>query len=166
MNKRIFDLPDAPLPLDPDSYYEVLVPDVTSKSGYTSCKIKPNNLNGVKVYRAIISKGAGAVAPTSVILENTLGFVPAFAYDSVGYYTLSHTNGFDVTKTFINYSYDKAIPGGETLFQMYAYKYLGDNSTIWVETYKCVVVGSDVTPTYDDSLLLFRPLMIEILVYP
>ncbi len=46
MDQRIYSLPDAPLPLDADSYYEVLVPDVSSDTGYTSCKIKPSSVGG------------------------------------------------------------------------------------------------------------------------
>ena len=87
MNKRIYDLPDAPLPLDPDSYYEVLIPDGTSASGYTSCKIKPGTLDGFKKYFALITQ-TGTSAPTVIELVNSTGATFTPYYDGVGAYML------------------------------------------------------------------------------
>jgi hypothetical protein len=99
MEERIFNLPNAPLPLDPDSYYEVLVPDGASATGYTSCKIKPGNIDGVKRYKALITQnGSPSVDPTVKVLENTIGTITQ-VYTGVGTYTLSSAGLFTLNKT-------------------------------------------------------------------
>lgn len=110
MEKRIYDLPNAPLPLDPNSYYEVLVPDVSSATGYTSCKIKPINLTGVKRYVAILSQ-TGTSAPVATILENTLGGTPSFTYEGVGDYKIVLSGKLTANKRVINFSISRLGDG-------------------------------------------------------
>lgn len=100
MEKRIYDLPNAPLPLDPNSYYEVLIPDGSSATGYTSCKIKPSNISGVKKYKALLSQ-SGTSAPTVHILENTLSGTPVWSYSSNGVYNATLSNEFTLNKTSV-----------------------------------------------------------------
>lgn len=99
MDKRIFDLPDAPLPLDPDSYYEVLVPDGSSSTGYTSCKIKPANINGVNVLKlSLVDQGSSN--PTGIQHINTLGTI-VLTRQVTGHYRITSSGLFTLGKTFI-----------------------------------------------------------------
>lgn len=100
MNKRIFDLPDAPLPLDPDSYYEVLIPDGSSASGYTSCKIKPANILGQKplIYKGLITQVGSD--PTVHETYSDIGSI-SFVKDYAGYYKCDMASIF--TSLGINY---------------------------------------------------------------
>lgn len=100
MEQRIYDLPNAPLPLDPDSYYEVLVPDGSSATGYTSCKVKPSSNQPYKKYVALLSQ-LSTSAPSAVVLENTLGAVPVWSYHSTGNYDLTLSGAFTANKTFV-----------------------------------------------------------------
>ena len=100
MEKRIYDLPNAPLPLDKNSYYEVLVPDGSSATGYTSCRIKPSNISGFKKYKALLSQ-SGTSAPTVHILENTLSGAPVWSYSSNGVYNATLSNEFTLNKTSV-----------------------------------------------------------------
>lgn len=55
-----------------------------------------------KVYTAIVSQ-SGENAPTAIILENTLGQVPTFSYNTVGNYDINVTgNIFTNNKTFVS----------------------------------------------------------------
>lgn len=62
--------------------------------------VTATTFNGVKVYRALVTQG-GVLAPTAVILENTLGAVPAWSYVGVGSYALTLAGAFPVAKTFV-----------------------------------------------------------------
>lgn len=136
MNKRIFDLPDAPLPLDPDSYYEVLIPDGSSATGYTSCKIKPSNISGVKKYKSLLSQ-SGTNAPTEINLLNNTGLGITLAYSSVGVYTMDLGALFVPNKTFV-------------MLQQTANELGGGNASIVTLRYD----GSTgyIIRTFDDSL--------------
>lgn len=100
MDIRIASLPDAPLPLDPDSYYEVLVPDGSSATGYTSCKIKPSIFDGVKRIKSLLSQ-SGTTPPTEINLLNNTGSSITFGYTSVGVYTMDLGSLFVANKTFV-----------------------------------------------------------------
>jgi hypothetical protein len=56
------------------------------------------NSKPYKIYRALISQ-SGTFAPTAIILENTLGFVPTWLYLGAGSYNIVQT--FDTSKTFV-----------------------------------------------------------------
>jgi hypothetical protein len=95
MDERIFNLPNAPLPLDPDSYYEVLVPDGASATGYTSCKIKPANIGvAKKVYVCNLKNTSGGFAPIINEFENTTGITPSISRISLGLYEMVFTGLF------------------------------------------------------------------------
>lgn len=102
MDTRIFDLPNAPLPLDPNSYYEVLVPDGSSATGYTSCKIKPINL-GARPYKSYVFllDQAGTDVPVPAELENSLTDPPVFSRSGVGRYLITSTD-FVIGKVHIS----------------------------------------------------------------
>ena len=51
-----------------------------------------------KVYSVLLSQ-AGTNAPTVIILENTLGFVPVWSYQGVGDYRIFETGGFPDSRT-------------------------------------------------------------------
>ena len=60
------------------------------------------NLNaGVKVYRALLSQ-TGTDAPVATVLENTLGGVPLWEYDSTGNYTATLVGAFTDGKTCLS----------------------------------------------------------------
>ena len=59
------------------------------------CNTKPTYI----VYRAILNQ-SGTSAPVATILENSLGTVPVWNYNSTGNYQTSGFN-FDVTKTLV-----------------------------------------------------------------
>ena len=99
MEKRIYDLPNAPLPLDQNSYYEVLVPDGSSATGYTSCKIKPANIDGVKTLKlSLVDQGSSN--PTGIEHKNTLGSI-TLSRQAAGHYRISSSGLFTLGKTFI-----------------------------------------------------------------
>jgi len=52
-----------------------------------------------KIYTALLTQ-VDDDAPTAIVLENTLGFVPVYSRDTVGRYFLTYVGGFIVGKTF------------------------------------------------------------------
>lgn len=159
MDQRIASLPHAPLPLDQDSYYEVLVPDGSSATGYTSCKIKPSAIFGVKTYKAllsqsstnaptIVSNGTGANTP----LVNTLGGTPTLGYVSPGVFSLTLTGAFPQTKTFTNKG---SFVSGTDFAKGYEV-YRVDDNNLYIQTY-------DVpTSTQENDILYYTPIEIEV----
>lgn len=61
--------------------------------------VQPNT-SGVSyaVYTALLTQ-TGTNAPVATILENTLGGVPVWSYDSVGFYKLTLVGAFTIGKT-------------------------------------------------------------------
>jgi hypothetical protein len=57
-------------------------------------------INGVKVYRAIVSQ-SGTSAPVATVLENSLGGTPVWGYSDVGDYTLTLSEAFPSNKTLL-----------------------------------------------------------------
>jgi len=55
---------------------------------------------GYKVYTAILSQ-SGTSDPTSIVLENTLGFTPTYQYSDVGEYRINSVAGFITNKTVV-----------------------------------------------------------------
>lgn len=102
MDIRIASLPDAPLPLDPDSYYEVLVPDGASATGYTSCKIKPKDINGKYYFKGLITQTSGN--PSVDTVSENVGAI-SFTKDSAGYYK----SDFTALLAALGTTYDKVI---------------------------------------------------------
>lgn len=170
MQERIYDLPDAPTPLDPDSYIEVLVPDVSSATGYTSCKIKASFLTQRKDYKANL-KQSGTSAPTATELINGTGVTPTFSRTGLGVYKLtfvglfpdsnkldlSHfTNGEDGRNSLI------AVQGGGVLKGYYGLMYSDVDSLLL----KCY--DASLAPQEMNSLLggTNTNLAISFSVYP
>ena len=60
----------------------------------------PLGSSDTKVYRALVSQ-TGTNAPTSIVLENTLGITPVWSYDGVSQYSLTAAGTFTADKTFI-----------------------------------------------------------------
>lgn len=57
---------------------------------------------GIRRYKALITQ-SGINAPTAIVLENTLGEVPTFEYNSTGIYSLKTTvDKFDAAKTLVS----------------------------------------------------------------
>ena len=146
MDQRIASLPHAPLPLDQDSYYEVLVPDISSDTGYTSCRIKPKDLTGVKRYKVLVNQ-TGTDDPTVTVLENTLGGTPVWSRFASGKNICTLAGAFPDGKTFVTIG--SGISGGGNLH------ILGHNTiddapnSIGFNTYKGI--GADGS-TIDDCL--------------
>lgn len=74
--------------------------NITSTTKGEKGDASPEATLGYKVYKALISQEA-AGAPTAIVLVNTLGVVPTFAYTTTGEYVLTATGVFTVDKTFI-----------------------------------------------------------------
>ena len=113
-----------------------------------------------KVYTALLSQ-SGTASPTSLELENTLGYSPIFSYSSTGYYELSVPNPmvsmvlFTSGKTFIvNGCPDQGPIGGN--FGIFITEYL-NTTTIRLSTM------DDNGSVYDGML---NNTSIEIRVYP
>lgn len=53
-----------------------------------------------KVYTGLLNQ-SGTSAPTSIVLENTLGDTITFGYLGVGYYSILSNGSFTANKTFI-----------------------------------------------------------------
>ena len=90
-----------------------------------------------KVYTALLTQ-SGTNAPVATVLENTLGIVPVWSYDEVGYYILTASGAFTDTKTFITVDYNRYGStgglGGGTYRSAYSYKDDGETNFIWLET--------------------------------
>ena len=113
-----------------------------------------------KVYTALLSQ-SGTASPTSIELDNTLGYSPIFSYSSTGYYELSVPNPmvsmvlFTSGKTFIvNGCPDQGPIGGN--FGIFITEYL-NTTTIRLSTM------DDNGSVYDGML---NNTSIEIRVYP
>ena len=153
MEKRIYDLPDAPLPLNPNSYYEVLVPDGSSATGYTSCKIKPVNLDCVKRLKLNLVDN-GSSDPTKKEYVNTLGTY-SLSRVGAGHYQITSASLFTLDKTFIQVSATGVVNAPNITY------YCTDASTI-------EIYARDSTNTLADGLLsednTYTSVLIE--VYP
>lgn len=55
---------------------------------------------GYKVYSALLTQ-TGTSAPTSEILQNTLGLTPSFSYYNTGIYSINATSTFILSKTAV-----------------------------------------------------------------
>jgi hypothetical protein len=82
-----------------DLLYIVDVSDNTDGPDGSSKKIAVGDLRPYKVYTALLNQ-TGTAAPVATILENTLGFVPAYSRDAAGKYFITHASGFPINKTF------------------------------------------------------------------
>lgn len=102
-----------------------------------------------RVYTALLSQ-TGTSAPTAIILENTLGFVPTLVRYSTGNYGIEEFNEFPFNKTFtiMSNSYDMVI---EILPDTQ------DNSKV------TILVRGITNGIYNDNFLIYTP--IEIRVY-
>ncbi len=111
------------------------------------------------IYRALISQ-TGSDAPTAVILENTLGEVPTFSYNSTGIYQLNTVgNLFTTNKVYLQFR-NKISVGGD----------FGTSTAIWADyqVFSDTMItifstrGDGSTPI-DNGLTNFE---LTILIYP
>lgn len=108
---------------------------------------------GYLIYTALLSQ-SGTNAPTAVIGSNTLGGVPVWTRFSAGFYTLTLTSAFPLTKTHIicgtnangglAFFYDIQSSGAPNSFNLY--------------------IREASTGAMSDDLLTYNP--IQISVYP
>lgn len=82
----------------------VVVADANGNLSATSTDTRP-----YKVYTALVSQ-TGTSAPTSIVLENTLGVTLTWNRSSTGLYIGTATAGFSVNKTFVNATLDAGHP--------------------------------------------------------
>lgn len=107
------------------------------------------NINGVKVYRALLTQ-VGENDPSATVLENTLGGTPLWSYSAEGTYSATLAGAFPVNKVFCR-------AGGsafhvDVLFSLYR----SDNDSL--------TLGDRYLGEPTDGMLLNTP--VEILVYP
>ena len=109
-----------------------------------------------KIYSALLSQ-SGALSPTAIELENTLGITATFSYMGPGYYELHMSGKFTSGKTFIINGWpDQDAIGGD--FGIFITTYF--NSSI------VVLKTQDVSGTSTPSNGLLNNTSIEIRVYP
>jgi hypothetical protein len=77
------------------------------------------NIRPYKVYTALLTQ-TGDTAPTSIVLENTLGNV-TLQYFDVGYYQIVLENSIDINKTFL-YIGNGPSSGGRFFFEEEGFK--------------------------------------------
>jgi hypothetical protein len=77
------------------------------------------NIRPYKVYTALLTQ-TGDTAPTSIVLENTLGNV-TLQYFDVGYYQIVLENSIDINKTFL-YIGNGPSSGGRIFFEEEGFK--------------------------------------------
>jgi hypothetical protein len=89
------------------------------------------NIRPYKVYTALLTQ-TGETAPTSIVLENTLGNV-TLQYFDVGYYQIVLENSIDINKTFL-YIGNGPSSGGRIFFEEEGFKTITffDSTTIVV----------------------------------
>lgn len=124
----------------------------------------PTYIPPYKVYTALLSQG-GINAPTAVVLENTLGFIPTWSRISAGEYHSSNANWaipvaakkVFVIFTPINYYKDYNV-----------FRACGDTNKIVISTGNYDINTNTYTP--EDDLLsdgdYFTATSIEIRIYP
>ena len=138
--------------------------DTTQGNGY----ILRSDANGVgtwtasssiypyKIYSALLSQ-SGALSPTAIELENTLGITATFSYIAPGYYELHMSGKFTSGKTFIINGWpDQDAIGGD--FGIFITTYF-NSSIVLLKTY-------DFSGTSTPSNGLLNNTSIEIRVYP
>ena len=96
-NEKISELPSATT-LDGTEALPIVQSGITSQT--TAQDIANLVVSSYSVYTAILTQN-GTNAPTAVILENTLGFVPVWSYVAQGSYECTYLDGFTVDKTII-----------------------------------------------------------------
>jgi hypothetical protein len=73
------------------------------KSAILNAEIQPytiDDIKGYKVYTALLTQTSTS-APTSIVLENTLGAAGSFSYQGVGVYNYTNSGVFTSDKTII-----------------------------------------------------------------
>lgn len=105
-----------------------------------------------KVYTALLTQTSGA--PTAIVLENTLGFVPTWQEDSTGSYFITESGAFDVDKTVI------FMLRNSSNYELAAYAPDGDS--VWVEITQIIGVSPFNVSAIDNVMV---NVSIEIRVY-
>lgn len=115
----------------------------------------------IKTYRALITQ-TGTNAPTAIILENTLGSVPIYAYSGVGSYTIT-LPPFDASKFFINIPSTVNIDSATDSIAISAQLVpVGDDYIISLSTLKLDLTLGSISGI--NGVLITHP--IEFILYP
>ena len=94
----------------------------------------PGTTLGYKVYTALLTQ-SGETAPTAIVLENTLGFVPAYSRDAAGKYFITYTSGFPINKTFsIINSY--IIESDGIPYSVLGFEFIPSSNRLKIESYE------------------------------
>lgn len=119
------------------------------------------------VYTALLTQ-SGTDAPVATVLENTLGVVPVWSYDDVGYYKLTSAGIFTDNKTFIQIDYNKErLSGGiqaGSYRNIWAYKDDGETDFIWLRSQYMSQGATELTFIYTDGVAN-RDIRVKIEVY-
>jgi len=101
------------------------------------------------VYRALLSQ-SGTDAPTAIVLENTLGEVPTFVYNSTGFYILVVSNNLFVGgKVYLDFRSKVSEAGDFTTTQAYWFDFKrASDTSIYIYSTR-----GDGTSATDDALL-------------
>lgn len=114
--------------------------------------------SGPLVYKALITQ-TGTNAPTAIVLENTLGQTPTYAYDGVGNYYLELGTPVDVNKTFVTFTQTQPNDRNDmsSLIEVF------DNTTT-TQIYFASYRNTAGTFSFQDAIITATPICIE--VYP
>jgi len=122
----------------------------------TPCSGGTVTINGVKVYRALLTQ-TGTAAPTAVVLENSLGGTVVWTRSIAGTYIGTLTGAFPTAKTFLKQSAFSYISGPADDDVLFAVQPNTVNSV-------SVLTMTGATSAGVDAYLTNTP--VEILVYP
>jgi hypothetical protein len=116
---------------------------------------EPGTTLGYKVYTALLTQVDDA-APTAIVLENTLGFVPVYSRDIAGRYFITYAGGFIIGKTFslIN---GVVIESDATSFSTLGYETVPSANRLLIESFNGF-------GNLNDNVMVNTP--IEIRIYP
>lgn len=144
----------APMPLNPSSFIEIAVPDVSSATGYTTCKVLLSNI-GIEVgkkYACNLKQATATSTPTINELVNTTSVTPTISRTAPGAYKMTFlglftdsnklhmppfVNGEDARFTFIPLSDVTGIIG------YYTIRYF-DIDTILIQMYDNTFAAADL----------------------
>jgi len=144
----------AATPIDLDSWMEIAVPDVSSATGYTSCKVKLSSLGLTPGKKFLANlKQTGTSTPTKTDLINSTGVTPTLSRPGVGSYKVEFiglfsnsaklslhpfVNGEDGKVTFMPVYNAGAIVGYYTI-------YYNDIDALLIKTYDASFVAADIS---------------------
>lgn len=117
------------------------------------------------VYRALLNQ-SGTDAPTAIVLENTLGEVPTFAYSNPGVYTLNTVGTiFTANKTFILVKNCFFSPANADALKIFTALYSGTQNINLYTSFTANNGGGNAAMFTSGDVDL-NNIEIEILIYP